>query len=310
MGNRMKRYISTSPNEQSGESVEMIQLAKAMKAEIVHNAPRNGFLLYLINLNMRPGAENFQDLAERKYKQKGINAVLLGVGKGWEDADRLKPYFEVLKKISHIVFVHHPDQIDFLRHFGIEGVLKPISEERYTGPEKFNPNSVVYTGFLWGEKDIKKFIQVAQILPTWQFTIQDGKQTATKHNLNFNLPPNCTLNEDFIPQEEYLDYLAGFEYVWIPRTPSPWVYAARSGITAVASGRPAILTDVPPNAVVPNDVAIKYPFDWSEEQIARLIESRPQVDKDAVDSFLDTVDPRNVWSFMKAELEKRGLLDY
>ena len=300
----MKRHVSTTANAASGESIEMIQLAEAMGAEISTGVPADGLLVYIVNINIRRGAEDLQALAERKFQRAGINVLVVGTCRGWEETEVWRPYFNVVKQVADVVFVHHTAQVDYLRQYGIEAVLKPINERRLSQEVEFEPKTVVYTGFLWEEKDLRSFLETAQLLPDWRFTIHVGNELKTESQL----PDNCRLHGEFVPQERYLEYLAGHEIVWIPRKRSRWVYAGRSGLSAVASGRPAILTDVPPNDVVPPDVAIKYPPETSPEEIAALIASRPSPDPEAVDRFLESISPEAVWGQIQNELTRRGLI--
>ncbi len=300
----IKRYVSTTANTASGESIEMIQLAEVMDAEITTGVPMDGLLVYIVNINIRRGTEDLQALAERKYQHGGVNVMVVGTCRGWEETEVWRPYFNVVKQVAHVVFTHHPAQVDYLRQYGIDAVLKPINERRITAEVEHEPNTVVYTGFLWEEKDLQAFIETAQLLPDWRFTIHVGNELQT----DAQLPDNCRLHGEFVPQERYLEYLAGFEYVWIPRKRSRWVYAGRSGLSAVASGRPAILTDVPPNDVVPADAAIKYPPETTPAEVAALIASRPQPDPEAVERFLDAISPEAVWGQIEAELTGRGLI--
>ena len=301
---RQDRYVSTTANTASGESIEMMQLAEVMDAEITTGVPPRGLLVYIVNINIRRGTEDLQALAERRYNHQGINVVVVGTCRGWEEAEVWRPYFNVVKQVADVIFVHHPTQVDYLRQYGIEAVLKPINERRVAAAVEFEPSSVVYTGFLWEEKDLQSFIETAQLLPDWRFTIHVGNELKTESKL----PDNCRLHGEFVPQERYLEYLAGFEYIWIPRKRSPWVYAGRSGLSAVASGRPAILTDVPPNDVVPPDVATKYPPETTPEEMAALIASRPSSDPAAVERFLDSISPEAVWGQIQQELKNRGLI--
>ena len=300
----MKRYVSTTANTASGESIEMIQLAEVMGAEITTGVPADGLLVYIVNINIRRGTEDLTALAERKYGAAGPNLMVVGTCRGWEETEVWRPYFNVVKQVADVVFTHHPSQVEYLRQYGIDAVKKPINERRLNAEVEYEPNTLVYTGFLWEEKDLQSFIETAQLLPDWRFTIHVGNELQTESKL----PKNCTLHGEFVPQDRYLEYLAGFEYVWIPRKRSRWVYAGRSGLSAVASGRPAILTDVPPNDVVPPDAAIKYPPETSPEQVAELIASRPAPDPGAVDRFLDSISPEAVWGQMEDELRRRGLL--
>ena len=300
----MKRYVSTTANTASGESIEMIQLAGVMDAEITTGVPARGLLVYIVNINIRRGTEDLQALAERKFNHAGPNVMVVGTCRGWEETEVWRPYFNVVKQVADVVFVHHPAQVDYLRQYGIEALLKPINERRIVGEVEYQPKTVVYTGFLWEEKDLQSFIETALLLPDWRFTIHVGNELKTESEL----PENCRLHGEFVPQERYMEYLAGFEYVWIPRKRSRWVYAGRSGLSAVASGRPAILTDVPPNDMVPPDVAIKYPPETTPQQVAALIASRPVPDPAAVDRFLESISPEAVWGQMKDELDSRGLI--
>ncbi|MCP4674611.1 MAG: glycosyltransferase [Deltaproteobacteria bacterium] len=305
MPNR-QRYISTTDNPLSGESIEMIQLAEAMGAEVVYGVPPEGLLVYMINLNLRSGTRDFMELAERRAKRRGLNLFIIGTCKSWEELEKWRPYFKVVKQLSDVIFVHHPAQIDYLDRYDIAAVYKPITEQRYKGSVSPRKGTVVYSGFLWDEKDIKTFVNVARRLPEWSFTIHVGQNVVSQEAL----PNNCIFNGDFIQTEQYLEYLAGFEYVWIPRTPTTQVYAGRSGISAVASGRPAILTDVAANEIIPSGAAIKYPHDWTADQVAELIDSRPRANSDIVEQFLHTVSPSNVWKEMTGELKKRGFADF
>ncbi|MCP4605086.1 MAG: hypothetical protein GY847_31945 [Proteobacteria bacterium] len=302
----MKRYVNTIAQPQSGESIEMIQLAEAMDAEVVHHVPLSGLVVYMINLNLRPGTNDFKTLATRKIEGSGINAIVIGTLKGWDEAEKWKPYFDVLRKISDIVFVHNLEQKKYLRQFDIDALVKPINEKRYLGNVLPKQGTVAYSGFLWAAKNLKIFQEVARLLPEWRFTIHVGQNTQTHEKL----PSNCIFNGEFITQDRYLEFLAGFEYIWIPRLPNQQVYAGRSGTSAVASGRPAILTDVMANDIIPRDAAIMYPADWTAEKVAELIDSRPCTNPDAVSRFLDSVDPKNVWAIMKDELSRRGFSDF
>ncbi len=302
----MERFVNTTNNRKSGESIEMIQLAGAMDGKVVHHVPHQGLLVYMINLNLRPGAQDFKAMAARRIGGGGINVILIGTIRGWDELEKWRPYFDVLKQIADVFFVHHPEQAKYLAEYGINAVLKPINEESYLGKERYEPNTVLYTGFLWNEKDLSVFLEVADLLPKWRFTIQVGQDMAVKETL----PPNCSFNGKFIPQEKYLEYLAGFEYIWIPRKPTELLYPGRSGLSAVASGRPAILTDVTPNDIVPEDVAIKYPHTWKPKQIAELIQLKPTVDEKKLGLFLNTITPGKVWGFMKEELAKKNLAGF
>ena len=299
-----KTFVSTTANTASGESIEMIQLAEVMGAEITTGVPAQGLLVYIVNINIRRGTEDLQALAERKFQRTGVNVLVVGTCRGWEETEVWRPYFNVVKQVADVVFVHHTAQVEYLRQYGIEAVLKPINERRRVGEVEYQPKSVVYTGFLWEEKDLQSFIETALLLPDWRFTIHVGNELKTESKL----PDNCELHGKFVLQESYLEYLAGFEYVWIPRKRTRWVYAGRSGLSAVASGRPAILTDVPPNDVVPPDVAIKYPPETPPEEIAALIASRPVPDPAAVDRFLESISPEAVWEQIQQELQNRGLI--
>ena len=299
----MERYVSTTANTASGESIEMNQLAQVMGAKVTTGVPPQGLLVYIVNINIRRGTEDLTALAERKFKRRGLNVMVVGTCRGWEETEIWRPYFNVLRQVADLVFVHHPAQVDYLRQYGIEAVLKPINERRYQGDAEYRPGSVVYTGFLWEEKDLQSFLETALLLPDWDFTIHVGSELKTESKL----PQNCVLHGEFVPQERYLEYLAGFEYVWIPRKRSRWVYAGRSGLSAVASGRPAILTDVPPNDVVPADAAIKYPPELTPAQVAELIRGRPSPEADAVERFLESISPEAVWQGMQQELRQRGL---
>lgn len=300
----MKRYVSTTSNSASGESIEMIQLARSIGAQIVHGVPHDGLLVYIVNLNMRAGTEDLRALAERKHRRSGPNVIVVGVCRGWEETEQWRPYFEVLRQVADVVFVHHPAQIPYLRQYGIEAVLKPINEERYRGAVQPQPRTVLYTGFLWEEKDLATFVETALELPEHQFTIHVGQPLETSSTL----PANCRLHGEFIPQQRYLEYLAGFDTIWIPRKRSPWVYAGRSGLSAVASGRPALLTDVAVNDIVPADVAIKYPAQLPPAELAQLIRARQAPDPDKVGQFLDSISPEAVWGHIERQLQQRSLL--
>jgi glycosyltransferase involved in cell wall biosynthesis len=302
-----KYYINTGANERSGESVEMIQLAKAIGAQTVKNVPPEGLFIYLNNINIHSGVEYFQALAERKYNRRGKNIIICGVCRSLEETERWRPYFNVLGKISDLIFVHHHKQIEYLRQYGIEAVFKFINEERYCGEDIFEPNTVLYTGFLWEEKNISMIFDVAGLMPSWKFTIH----FANVIDLNVaKTPPNIKIVKDFIPQNEYPAFLAKYEYIWLPRRPSPWIYSGRSGLTAVASTRPAIITDVMVNDIIPSDVAIKYPHNWNAKKIANLIKSRPLPNHSSVQSFLDKISPAVVWKQMQLEFRRAGWKEF
>jgi glycosyltransferase involved in cell wall biosynthesis len=299
----MRRYVSTIAVGCTGEAVEMAQLARAAGAKVVDDVPPEGPLVYMSNLNIRHGVQDLPALAERKRRASGTNAVIVGVCKGWGEAETWRRYFSLLDGVADIVFVHHPEQVRYLAQFGVEAVLKPINEERYRGPRRHRPGTVLYTGFLWEEKDLALFVAVAELLPDVCFTIQVGQPV----QLDAALPDNCELLGGFVPQERYLELLAGYETIWIPRKPTDQIYAGRSGLSAVASGRPVLLPDVGPNDVVPDGVAFKYPPTWSAEQIARLIRSRPRPRPERVARFLERNSPGTVWQTMLQEMNLRGL---
>jgi len=251
----------------------------------------------MINLNIRNGVEDLSAL----HSRKGRTAFIVGVCRGYDELDKWRPYFEELKKISNIFFVRHPDQIDYLRHYGIEAFFIPNNEISYTGNIQYRPNHILYTGFFWYEKDITMFVNVARILQQWNFTIHIGMERATDQSI---FPPNIEFNGKFMQANEYRNYLPSFEYIWIPRKRTDSIYSGRSGITAVASGRPTILTDVKTNSVIPDDSAIKYPSYWNAEQIAELISSRPQPNPESVSKFLLSVNPQIVWDFIMQIINK------
>lgn len=296
-------YFSTIDNHESGEWVAMEQLAEFSGAKIVSGVPpTDGNVIYLINLNLsfRGGdalAEHFASLMRNRNKV----AFIIGVSRGWEELEVWRPLFEILKRISNVFFVGHPDQVRYLAEYGVEATLIHTNERRLAEQVNYAPGSILYTGFYWSEKNIPMFLETARLLPEWRFTIQIGMNQQLSQNL---LSGNVTTESRFLPADRYLRYLAGFEYIWLPRTNSPWIYAGRSGVTAIASGRPAILTDVEPNRMIPPNAAIKYPADWTAERIAELIRSRPIPDPHGVKQFLDEVSPERVWGIMKERMLK------
>lgn len=296
----MDLYISTVADPMSGESVEMRQLAEASGARLVHDVPPEGTLLYFVNVHIRSGAEDLEKLRLRR----GLTGYIVGVLDPPERADHWRAHFGRLAEVSDLFFVKHPVQVACLATYGIHARYSPIIERRFEGPPVARPGTVVFTGFYWPEKDIPMILQVARLLPEWRFTIHipslvriDGLQ----------VPSNVALHSQFVPAADYLAFLAKFEYVWIPRSESRWLYAGRSGLSALASGRPALLTDVGPNGVIPTDAAVKYPADWPAERIAELLRSRPQVDAASVRRFVDAAQPERVWADMRVELERRGM---
>lgn len=292
-------HFSTTTNQQSGEYVAIAQLAEAAGGTLVHDIPAAGVLFYMVNLNIRVGAEDLKALMTRR----GPTAFIVGVLRGWNEVEDWRPYFEFLAKFGAAFFVHHPEQVDYLAKYGIKACFVPCNEAAWRSEAPPEPKSVIYTGFYWNEKDLPMFMRVARLLPDFRFTLHIGMNKDINREA---LAPNVTPDSRFLGIAEYRELLARHEMVWIPRHPSPWIYTGRSGITAVASRRTAILTAVGPNATVPDDACVKYPHDWSAEQIAGLISSRPKVDSAAVERFLGTVSPAEVWRRMAAELRLRG----
>ncbi|MDJ0765531.1 MAG: hypothetical protein QNJ97_21295 [Myxococcota bacterium] len=300
----IEAYVNTVANAASGEAIEMEQLAQAIGAPVVHTIPESGLLIYIINLVLRPGADDFRLLAQRCHKSGSPNVIIIGTIKGWDELEKWRPYFDTLNKISAAIFVNHPEQKKYLNEYGIDAIIKPINEQAYVGEERYRQNTVLYTGFLWEEKNLDIFVQTAQLLPDWEFTIHTGQAISQAGSL----PANCKLSCGLLSGDQYMAYLASFEYIWIPRKPSTLIYPGRSGISAVASQRPAILTDVLANDIIPNDVAIKYPHQWAARDMADLIAARPRVSPERVVAFIETVSPANVWSVMQRELAMRGAI--
>jgi len=297
-------FVSTTTDEASGESIEMKQLAQAIGAELIYDVPAEGSLIYFLNINIRAaGAKDFEALARRALVRRAPTIIIAGVCKGLGDAEKWRRYWTMISRVADLVFVHHRDQVPYLQQYGVDAVLKPINEERYRGPARPQPGTVLYSGFFWDEKDLTTFARVASLLPERRFVLQVG---APPLNVQ-GLPPNCELRSEFIPAERYLEFLASHELIWLPRFESRQIYAGRSGISAIASGRPALLTDVNTNAMIPPEVAIKYPADWQPHQIAALIARCPTPERAAVDRYLDSVSPQAVWATMRTEIERRGL---
>ncbi|MBL4888699.1 MAG: glycosyltransferase [Candidatus Lindowbacteria bacterium] len=298
----MNYYFVTVPNKQSGEWVALEQLAGVSGAEILSQPPEgDGAIIFHINLNLMLTQKIEKVISDMEvlFSREQPVAFMIGVCRGWEEVESWRGVFEHLKKLTSIFFVHTQDQIKYLAKYGIEATLIPPNEERYNGSVAFTQKTVVYTGFYWGEKNLRMFIETARLLPDWKFTIQVGMDLPIRQDL---MTDNVSANCNFMPPEEYMDFLAGFEYIWLPRTESPWIYAGRSGITAVATGRPAILTDVGPNKIIPDAACIKYSEDSSAEKIAELIRSQPSVDSTAVSEFMEYVSPQSVWKTIESRM--------
>lgn len=289
----MTIYFSAPTDERSGEHLSMAQLARAAGATLVPDVPPDGALLYVVNLNIRAGLDDLAALRARR----GPTAYLVGVLRGAEERETWRPYFEELKRSARAFFVHHPAQVEYLRAYGIAANLVPLWEDRFGGGNRVQAGTVLYTGFYWPEKDLRMVEAVARLLPDRRFVLQIGMDVEIDVSL---LPENLELRGGFLPVPAYRALLSSCEYIWIPRKASTWVYAGKSALTAVASGRPTLLSDVLPHATIPRAAALFYPTDWPAERIAELLASRPAPDPSAVAALLDEVAPARVWARIRA----------
>lgn len=293
-------YFRTVGRKLSGESIETRQLAEAAGGEVVYHIPQNGTLVYQVQLVIDDGEQVRRELPAL-LSRKGKTVWIIGALRPWDELGSCRPIFEAMRRSSNIFFARSHEQCRYLKEYGIDAPYLSVNERAYTPSGYAVPNSVVYSGFVWPEKLTSLFLDVAELMPDWKFTLHVGMNTASLRVAS--QPENVTMDGRFLDWEEHMKLLSSHKYVWLPRTDSRWVYAGRSGVTAVASGSVAVLPDVGPNDEIPGNVAMKYDKRMTAAQIAQMLKSPTwSRDREAVNEFLDSVSPVTAWKTISSYL--------
>jgi len=281
----------------SGEYVEMTQLAEAAGGVVTHDVPLDGTLLYQVQLVI--GHRALISDVDLLSCRQGKTAWILGALRAIKEVDVWRQLFKQLNNISPYFFARSRAQIDYLKLFDIDATYLPNNEIPYDGIDIHKPKTVLYSGFYWHEKQLPLFFEVARLLPDWIFMVHIGMDQKI---LAKDAPKNVVLDGTFRDHTAYMQFLASHQYIWIPRTESQWIYPGRSGLSAIASGRPTILPRVGPNNDIPDDVVIKYDTSLTAQEIADIITAEPTVNRNVVKDYLSQCSPQTIWHTIKTRL--------